>query len=46
MEFKKRDPKIIVVSGKANSGKDTTCELINNYLKVKEVIEEKYEQGG
>ena len=37
MEFKKRKPKIIVVSCKANSGKDTSCELINNYLKVKEI---------
>lgn len=35
MEFKKREPKIFIVSGKANSGKDTTCQLINNYIKLK-----------
>ena len=35
MELKKRDPNIFIVSGKANSGKDTTCELINNYVKLK-----------
>lgn len=37
MEFKERQPKIFVVSGKANSGKDTTCEFINNYIKLKEL---------
>lgn len=36
MEIKKRDVKIFIVAGKANSGKDTTCELINNYVKLKE----------
>lgn len=35
MEFKKRNPKIFVVSGKPNSGKDTTCEFIDNYIKTK-----------
>lgn len=35
MKFKKRDPKIFVVSGKPNSGKDTTCEFIDNYIKSK-----------
>ncbi len=35
MEFKKRNPVILVVSGKANCGKDTTCEMIDNYLMVK-----------
>lgn len=35
MESRKRNPKIFIVSGKANSGKDTTCELINNYVKLK-----------
>ncbi len=37
MELKQRNPKIFIVSGKANSGKDTTCELINNYIKLKEL---------
>lgn len=37
MELKLRKPKIFIVSGKANSGKDTTCELINNYVKLKEL---------
>lgn len=35
MEFIKREPVIFIISGKANSGKDTTCELINNYIKIK-----------
>ena len=35
MELKIRNPKIFIVSGKANSGKDTTCELINNHIKLK-----------
>ncbi len=35
MEIKRKDVKIFVVAGKANSGKDTTCELINNYVKLK-----------
>lgn len=35
MEFKKREPKIFVLSGKANSGKDTTAEFIDNYVKLK-----------
>ncbi len=35
MELKKREPKIFIVAGKANSGKDTTCELIDNYIKIK-----------
>ncbi len=35
MNFEKHDTKIFIASGKANSGKDTTCELINNYIKLK-----------
>lgn len=35
MELKQKNPKIFIISGKANSGKDTTCELINNYIKLK-----------
>ncbi len=35
MEIKKKEPIIFVVAGKANSGKDTTCELINNYVRLK-----------
>lgn len=35
MEFKKREPKVFVLSGKANSGKDTTAEFIDNYVKLK-----------
>ena len=35
MELKKREPKIFIVSGKANSGKDTTCEFMDNYIKTK-----------
>lgn len=35
MDFKKREPKIFIISGKANAGKDTTAELINNYVKLK-----------
>lgn len=38
MELKQKNPKIFIVSGKANSGKDTTCELINNFIKLKELI--------
>ena len=34
MNFEKHDTKIFIASGKANSGKDTTCELINNYIKL------------
>lgn len=37
MELKLRNPKIFIVSGKANAGKDTTCELINNYVRLKEL---------
>lgn len=37
MKLKKKDPVIFIVSGKANAGKDTTCELINNYAKLKEL---------
>lgn len=37
MEFKKRIPIIFIVSGKANSGKDTTCEMIHNYVKLKDL---------
>ena len=35
MEFIKKEPIIFIVSGKANSGKDTSCDLINNYVKIK-----------
>lgn len=35
MELKKRSPKIFIVSGKASSGKDTTCTLINDYANLK-----------
>lgn len=35
MNFKKHNTKIFIVAGKANSGKDTTCELIGNYIKLK-----------
>lgn len=35
MEARLRKPIIFVVSGRANSGKDTTCELINNNVKLK-----------
>lgn len=37
MELKKKNPVIFIVSGKANAGKDTTCELIDNYAKLKEL---------
>lgn len=37
MELKLKEPKIFIVSGKANSGKDTSCEFINNYIKLKEL---------
>lgn len=37
MELKKRNPIIFVVSGKASSGKDTTCNFINNYVKLKDL---------
>ncbi len=35
MQLLKKNPVIFIVSGKANAGKDTTCELINNYAKLK-----------
>lgn len=35
MNFSKKDVKIFIISGKANSGKDTTANLINNYVKLK-----------
>lgn len=35
MELIKKEPIIFIVSGKANSGKDTSCDLINNYVKIK-----------
>ena len=35
MAIEKKNPIIFIVSGKANSGKDTSCELINNYVKLK-----------
>lgn len=37
MEIEKRNPKIFIVSGKANCGKDTSCEIINNYVMLKEL---------
>lgn len=35
MDLIKKEPAIFIVGGKANAGKDTTCELINNYIKRK-----------
>lgn len=35
MELVKKEPTIFIVAGKANAGKDTTCELINSYIKRK-----------
>ena len=35
MNVENKNPIIFMVSGIANSGKDTTCELINNYVKLK-----------
>ena len=35
MELVKKEPIIFIISGKANSGKDTSCDLINNYIKIK-----------
>ena len=35
MNFEKKEPVIFIVSGKANAGKDNTCELINNNVKLK-----------
>ena len=35
MEFIKRDPVIFLIAGKANSGKDTSAEFIDNYVKLK-----------
>ncbi len=35
MIFNKKDVKVFIISGKANSGKDTTANLINNYVKLK-----------
>lgn len=37
MELEKRNPVIFIVSGKANSGKDTICEMIHNYVKLKDL---------
>ena len=37
MTIEKKNPIIFIVSGKANSGKDTSCELINNYVKLKSI---------
>lgn len=35
MEIEMKKPKIFIVAGKANAGKDTTCEFIHNYAKLK-----------
>ena len=35
MEFIKRDTVIFLIAGKANSGKDTSAEFIDNYVKLK-----------
>ena len=35
MKFNKRNIKVFIISGKANAGKDTTAELIDNYIKLK-----------
>ena len=37
MELKKKKPIIFIVSGKASSGKDTTCNFINNYVELKKM---------
>ena len=37
MNLEKKNPVIFIVSGTANSGKDTTCAFINNYVKLKEL---------
>ena len=39
MEFKKRNIKLFVLSGKARSGKDTAYELIKEYYKDKKTID-------
>lgn len=38
MEFKNRNPKIYVISGKAKSGKDACAKIICNYYKNKKCI--------
>lgn len=42
MEFKNKNPKIIVVSGRAGSGKDTACNMIKKYYKDLKVINLSY----
>ena len=39
MEFKKRNIKLFILSGKARSGKDTAYELIKEYYKDKKTID-------
>ena len=38
MNFKKREPKIFILSGKARSGKTETAKIIENYYKEKKCI--------
>ena len=38
MEFKKREIKLFILSGKARSGKDTVASIIKNYYKDKDSI--------
>lgn len=38
MEFKKRDIKLFILSGKARSGKDTVAKIIKDYYKNKDTI--------
>lgn len=42
MEFKKRNIKIFLISGKARHGKDTVAEYIRDYYKDKDVINNSY----
>lgn len=39
MEFVKRNPKIFILSGKAQSGKDTVSKIIENYYNNKKCIQ-------
>lgn len=38
MEFKKRNPQIFILSGKARSGKETVSNIIKNYYQDKDVV--------
>jgi hypothetical protein len=37
MDIKKREPIIFIIAGKANAGKDTTADIIDNYAMLKEL---------